>query len=148
MGFRLIIISFSMVFLSSSFFVKAQDAIIDFPVTIIGNGVGKRALSQEKLKSYFSGEFNNWPNKKRVIIVLPSSKHPHVELYSHLLYGKSFYFVKKYWYSLVFQGRFEAPFFFDSDEEIISFVQNNVGALSIISLDREFDSDKIITIEK
>jgi hypothetical protein len=48
------------------------------------------------------------------------------------LYNKSFFAVKKYWYSLVFQGRNDPPYFFSTDEEIIEFVRLNPGAIAIV----------------
>ena len=40
--------------------------------------------------------------------------------------------VKKYWYSLVFQGRNDPPYFFASDQELIEFVKLNPGAIAIV----------------
>ena len=53
-------------------------------------------------------------------------------MYSNTIYNKSFYKVKKYWFSLVFQGRFDPPHFFDSDQEIVDFVRRNKGSFSIV----------------
>ena len=89
-------------------------------------------MNEQTLKEYFKGKYNKWPNNKTVIVALTSSKHPKVELYSDLLYNKSFFAVKKYWYSLVFQGRNEHPYFFSSDQEIIEFVKLNPGAIAIV----------------
>lgn len=146
MGFK--VISFLVLFLIVSPISNSQTAIIDFPVTIIGNDVGARSMTQRKVKDCFKGKYIKWPNKNAVLLVLPSSKHPKAELYSELLYNKSYYFVKKYWYSLVFQGRYSAPFFFDSDAEIIEFISKNKGAIGMISNDKDISIEQKIMIVK
>jgi len=41
--------------------------------------------------------------------------------------------MQKFWVSLVFQGRANAPHSFDNDEETIKFIQKNKGAIGFIS---------------
>ena len=112
--------------------LNSQINLDDFSIVVIGNNTGTKKMNEQTLKEYFKGKYNKWPNNKTVIVTLTSSKHPKVELYSDLLYNKSFFAVKKYWYSLVFQGRNEHPYFFSSDQEIIEFVKLNPGAIAIV----------------
>lgn len=112
--------------------LNSQINLDDFSIVVIGNNTGTKKMNEQTLKEYFKGKYNKWPNNKTVIVALASSKHPKVQLYSDLLYNKSFFAVKKYWYSLVFQGRNEHPYFFSSDQEIIEFVKLNPGAIAIV----------------
>ncbi len=112
--------------------LNSQITLDDFSIVVIGNNTGANKMNEQTLKGYFKGKYNKWTNNKTVIVALASSRHPKVELYSDLLYNKSFYAVKKYWYSLVFQGRNDPPYFFSTDQEIIEFVKLNPGAIAIV----------------
>lgn len=112
--------------------LNSQITLDDFSIVVIGNNTGTNKMNEQALKGYFKGKYNKWTNNKTVIVALASSRHPKVELYSDLLYNKSFYAVKKYWYSLVFQGRNDPPYFFSTDQEIIEFVKLNPGAIAIV----------------
>lgn len=113
--------------------IKSQINLEDFSLVLIGNNTSLKTISEFEMKEFFSGKHYRWPNNQNVMVVLPSSKHSRVELYSNMIYNKSFYSVKKHWYSLVFQGRYDPPYFFDSDQKIIDFVRNNEGSFSIVS---------------
>ena len=128
--FRILLVFVAFIFHMDQ--LKSQINVNDFSLVLIGNNTGIKKLPKSKMVEMFNGKFNRWPNQQNVIIVLPSSKHINVELYSNTIYNKSFFKVKKYWFSVVFQGRFDPPHFFDSDQEIIGFVSRNKGSFSIV----------------
>ncbi|MFY7667658.1 MAG: hypothetical protein ACOVQG_02880 [Crocinitomicaceae bacterium] len=99
---------------------------------IIGNNTGLKSMSESNFKSCMKGKYNFWDNDNQVLIVLPSSNHPDAEEISKLVYSKSHTSVRKYWLSLVFQGRVASPKFCDSDEEMIDFVKSRKGAIGIV----------------
>ncbi len=99
---------------------------------IIGNNIGIKSISELNFKSYMKGKNNFWDNNNQVQIVLPSSNHADAEDISKLIYAKSHTSVRKYWLSLVFQGRVASPKFCDSDEEIIDFVKSKKGAIALV----------------
>jgi len=132
MVFKLRIFLVFIVFVFQMDQLKSQIELNDFSLVLIGNNTGIKKVSKSKMVDYFNGKYNRWPNNQNVIVVLPSSKHKKVDLYSTMVYNKSFFMVKKYWYSLVFQGRFDPPYFFDSDQEIIDYVRINKGSFSIV----------------
>lgn len=121
-----------LLFLVNGYDLNSQITLDDFSIVVIGNNTGTKKMNETTIKQYFKGKYNKWPNNKTVIIALASSKHPKVDLYSDLLYNKSFFAVKKYWYSLVFQGRNDPPYFFASDQELIEFVKLNPGTIAIV----------------
>ena len=133
-----------LVLLSGSSF--GQRTTLHDNYVIIGNQTGIQEVSQSEIISYFEGRIKNWPSIEKVKVVLPSSKHKSVEEYSNVIYDKSFYSVKKFWFSLVFQGRFDAPFFLDSDEDIIEFVRMNRGSFALVHNDESIPEQLIIKI--
>ena len=128
--FRILLVFVAFVFQMDQ--LKSQIDMDDFSLVLIGNNTGLKTISEFEMKQFFSGKHYRWPNNQNVMVVLPSSKHSRVELYSNMIYNKSFYSVKKHWYSLVFQGRYDPPYFFDSDQKIIDFVKNNKGSFAIV----------------
>jgi len=133
MGFKLRILVVFVAFVFQMNTLKSQSDLDNVPVVLIGNNTSYEKIANSEIRQLFNGKYYRWPNNQSVMIVLPSSKHQKVELYSDLIYSRSFYAVKKYWYSLVFQGRFNPPHFFDSDQEIVDFVSKNKGSFSIVS---------------
>jgi hypothetical protein len=55
--------------------------------------------------------------------------------------------VKKYWLSLVFQGRANPPTFLESDSAIISYIQDTPGAMGFIQQNTPCPSQLIIQIK-
>lgn len=113
---------------------------------VLANGIGKSELSVDELKNVFKPKFNKWPNGVAVVIVLPGQASALKEGVASDIYNSTFSGVQKYWLSLVFQGRFDAPYFFDSDEEVIRFVSKTKGAIGFVSADAQAPESLIIRI--
>lgn len=114
---------------------------------VIGNNTGVKSMSESNFKSYMKGKYNFWDNDNQVLIVLPSSNHPDAEEISKLVYSKSHTSVRKYWLSLVFQGRVASPKFCDSDEEMIDFVKSKKGAIAIVKRSANIPENLKISIQ-
>lgn len=114
---------------------------------VIGNNTGLKSMSESNFKSYMKGKYNFWDNDNQVLIVLPSSNHPDAEEISKLVYSKSHTSVRKYWLSLVFQGRVASPKFCDSDEEMIDFVKSKKGAIAIVRRSANIPENLKISIQ-
>ncbi len=114
---------------------------------IIGNNTGLKSMSESNFKSYMKGKNNFWDNDNQVLIVLPSSNHSDAEEISKLIYAKSHTAVRKFWLSLVFQGRVAAPKFCDTDEEMIDFVKSKKGAIAIIKRSASIPENLKISIQ-
>lgn len=137
---------FKTIFLAIVLFVNFQADQQKYPeipasITIIGNEIGLKTLNQKELKNYLRGEVMRWPNKKAVRVVLPSSKHEGSEIMARELYNKSMRDLKRYWLSLVFQGRADSPTFLNSNQEIISYVRNNEGTIGVLV---NFNPDELV----
>ena len=126
------------------FLIIAFNSFAQKELSIIGNSVGFSSVSLQEARSIFKGKYNYWQNKSKVILVLPSTKNANSLNSSKIIYGTTPDGVKKYWLSLVFQGRASSPIFFDTDKEIIEYISNNEGAIGIISTEQSKNvSDKI-----
>lgn len=101
-------------------------------VTVVGNNLGITSLTKSQVSSIFKGMKSRWKNDEEVIIVMPSSKHPGGEIMAATVFGKDMKYVKKYWLTLVFQGRSTPPVFLDSNEEILNYVKKHEGAIGIL----------------
>jgi len=108
---------------------NAQQATL----TAIGNVSGAPAeMKQSELKSVLMGETQRWKNGKRVVIALMKTNTPLGKTTSSKIYDMTGDELNKYWLSLVFQGKSQAPVFFTSVSELQNFVAQNPGAIGII----------------
>lgn len=125
----------------------AQQANNQF--VFIGNNIGENSMTLTTIINVFKAKKTSWSNSAPVIIVLPSSKSPYAGEVSKYIYNTGFTSVQKFWLSEVFQGRSKPPVFFDSDEEIIQFIQKNEGAIGVIINDKQLNipAKLIIKIE-
>jgi hypothetical protein len=112
-----------------SFAGKAQQTTL----TAIGNVSGTPAeMKQSELKAVLMGETQRWKNGKRVVIALMKTNTAVGKTTSSKIYDMSGDELNKYWLSLVFQGKAQAPVFFTSVSELQNFVAQNPGAIGII----------------
>lgn len=123
---------------------KAQQASL----VVIGNTSGVPAeMKQSELKSVLKGETQRWKNGKRIIIALMKTNTPIGKTTSSKVYDMSGDELNKYWLSLVFQGKAQAPVFFTSVTELQNFVSQNPGAIGIIDKPVASSDVKSITID-
>ena len=115
---------------------------------LIGNGIGTSELTVSEVYKVFKGQRNSWTNGNAVSIVLPSTKSLMSEKIAKLLYNSSTAGMQRFWLSLVFQGRANPPFFIDTSEETIKFVERTIGAIAFVpkSYETALSGSLIITI--
>src|SRR3954466_56484 len=89
-------------------------------------------MKQSELKAVLMGETQRWKNGKRVVIALMKTNTPLGKTTSSKIYDMSGDELNKYWLSLVFQGKAQAPVFFTSVSDLQNFVAQNPGAIGII----------------
>jgi ABC-type phosphate transport system substrate-binding protein len=126
----LIFILFFTSFEEDRVFAQSATSII-----VIGNKVGFESTSMKEVKQIFRGKYSSWKNNEQVTIVLPSSKSESAIGVALIIYGTSVSSMQRYWLSLVFQGRFSAPIFLETDQEIIAYIKKTPGAIGVISSD-------------
>jgi ABC-type phosphate transport system substrate-binding protein len=102
-------------------------------LTVIGNKTGQTQLKTSEARNIFRAKTTTWPNKVSVTIALPSPQANAAEPVARLIYGTKPASVQKFWLLQVFQGRATPPSFFDTDQELIQFVQKTPGAIGVIA---------------
>ena len=90
------------------------------------------AMKKSELRSIFLGEKQRWRNGQKIVIALMKTNTEAGKGICEKVYDMSSDDVKKYWLALVFQGKAEAPAFFNSITELQAFVAENPGAIGIV----------------
>lgn len=99
---------------------------------VFGNGIGVEELTKARLRTIFRGEQQYWADNMRILLVLPSSKFSQADDIMKYIYDQRATAVHKYWLSLVFQGRAQAPIFVDDAQDVIDYVVKNKGAIGVL----------------
>jgi hypothetical protein len=118
----------------------------DVNLAIIGTGKGVPSeMKMAQLKSTMRGEKLRWPDGSKVSIALLKTSTPIGTNTSKKIYNMSAIELNKYWLALVFQGKADAPSFFNSEEELEEYVSQTAGAIGVVS--RPSANSRIIVID-
>jgi hypothetical protein len=108
---------------------KAQETSL----AAIGHISGAPAeMKRSQLKGILMGETQRWKNGKRILIALMKTNTPLGKTTAAKIYDMSGDELNKYWLSLVFQGKAQAPVFFTSVTDLQNYVAQNPGAIGIV----------------
>ena len=124
-----------------------QETVLpDAGLVVISNDKGAPSeMKMSLLKSTLKGEKQRWPNGTKVIIALMKSNTLIGENTSKKLYNMSANELNKYWLALVFQGKADAPNFFNSESDLAAFVGQTQGAIGVIG--RESDDVRPVLVD-
>jgi ABC-type phosphate transport system substrate-binding protein len=112
-----------------SVIAKAQEATL----VVVGNATGVPVdIKLAELKSILMGEKQRWKNGNRIIIALMKTNTLIGKNTSSRIYDMTGDQLNKYWLALVFQGKAQAPTFFNSTSDLESFVAQTPGAIGIV----------------
>jgi ABC-type phosphate transport system substrate-binding protein len=115
-------------FIFLSYVSFAQDAL-----TVIGNSKGTPPeLKMGQLQSILKGEKQRWGDGTKVTIALMKTNTPVGSVTSKKVFNMSGDQLNKYWLALVFQGKADGPTFFNSANELETFVAQTPGAIGVI----------------
>ena len=118
----------------------------DVNLVVIANGKGAPSeMKMTQLKATMKGEKLRWPDGSKVIIALMKSNTPVGTNTSKKIYNMSADELNKYWLALVFQGKADAPNFFNSESELEDFISQTKGAIGVVS--QAAPSNKAIIID-
>jgi len=121
------LVCITFIFLSIS--ARAQNQML----TVISNDKGAPTeLKLSDLRSIFLGERQRWRNGSKISIALMKTSTPAGMFTCRKIYDMSSDDLKKFWLALVFEGKADAPAFFNTTSELESFVAENPGAIGII----------------
>ena len=117
-------------------------------LTVISNQKGAPAeLKLSDLKSILKGEQQRWHNGKKISIALMKTSTPGGAYTCQKIYDMSSDELKKFWLALVFEGKADAPAFFNTTSELESFVADNPGAIGIIDQPPASADTRIVLID-
>jgi hypothetical protein len=119
---------FLIVFLLAGFAVGAQDESL----TVVSNNKGAPAeIKFNNLRSILKGEKQRWADGTKITIALLKANTPGGTAICRKIYNMSADELNKYWLALVFQGKGQAPVFFNSAADLESFVVQTPGAIGV-----------------
>lgn len=137
---------FAFIVFVSSFFLQLPASAQDMSLAVIANSKGAPSeMKLAQLKSTMRGEKLRWPDGNKVVIALLKSTTPIGTTTSKKIYNMSANELNKYWLALVFQGKADAPNFFNSEAELEEFVSQTAGAIGVVN--HPSVTNKIISIE-
>jgi hypothetical protein len=118
----------------------------DMNLVVIANGKGVPSeMKMVQFKSTMRGEKLRWPDGSKVVIALMKSTTPVGVNTSKKIYNMSANELNKYWLALVFQGKADAPNFFNSEAELEEFISQTKGAIGVVN--QPSSSNKTIVID-
>lgn len=116
-------------FLGAFLRVKGQE----MPLVIIASNKGVPSeLSLPQLKAVLKGEKLRWKDGTKVTLALMKTSTPLGMATCKRLYGMSPNDLNKLFLALVFQGKGEAPIFFNTVAELQTFISQTPGAIGVI----------------
>ena len=118
------------------------------PLTVVSNPKGSpENMKQSELKSIFLGEKQRWKNGNKIVIALMKTNTPAGKNVCDKVYDMSGDEVKKFWLALVFQGKAEAPVFFNTIGELQAYVLENPGTIGIIDQAPSVAGIQVVSID-
>ena len=114
------------------FFFAGVAAAQDQSLTIVSNNKGAPGeMKFNNLRSILKGEKQRWPDGTKITIALLKANTPGGTAICKKIYNMSADELNKYWLALVFQGKGQAPVFFNSAADLESFVVQTPGAIGV-----------------
>lgn len=115
--------------LSIGIIVKGQETTL----VVVGNHTGVPSdMKLAELKSILLGEKQRWKNGNRIVIALMKTNTAIGKNTSARMYDMTGDQLNKYWLALVFQGKAQAPNFFNTTSDLENFVAQTQGAIGIV----------------
>ena len=114
---------------------------------IVGNAKSvPMEMDMDQLKSVLKGERLRWSDGSKVVIALMKTNTPIGANTCKKLYNMSGNELNKYFLALVFQGKAKAPTFFNSVNDLESYVAQTPGAIGVLQ-DANDNIIKTITVD-
>lgn len=129
MKFIIKIFIINLLILTACLAARAQDA----QLSVIANAKGTPAdLKLTQLRSVLKGEKLRWADGTKVVIALMKTNTPISVSTCKKVYNMTPNDLNKLFLALVFQGKGEAPTFFNSVTELQTFIDQTPGAIGVI----------------
>ena len=109
----------------------------DEQVYILDNAPSSAEVSEDSAKALLRGQRRNWDSGQAATVVLPSRNSINYDKTAEMIFQTSGTIMQRTWFRLVFGGRVNAPKYFDSDEQIVSWINEYEGAVGVVISDTE-----------
>jgi hypothetical protein len=143
------LLRYTIIFLAAWFTSSAMPLQAQIPsLTVVSNPKGSPAnMKQAELKSIFMGEKQRWRDGKKIVIALMKTNTAAGKNVCDKVYDMSGDELKKFWLALVFQGKSDAPVFFNTISELQAYVSENPGAIGIIDQAPSMTGIQVVSID-
>lgn len=112
--------------------LAAPAAAEDFKV-VANRDVATDSVSRDQLSQIFLKNVTRWPNGRPIQPVELRGDAPARARFAEQVHGKSMAALRSYWNKLIFSGREVPPLEKPSDDDVVSFVRANDGAIGVVS---------------
>lgn len=134
-----VFIMFVMIFDVIPFQCMADDVVV-----IANPSVSETTLSNKDIRNIYLGKKSSWSDGGKIKFVILSGDIHERFLKSYI--GKTEKQYNTYWKKQVFTGKGSPPQEFDSDQAMVAFVAQTVGAIGYVSAGVDVSKVKTITI--
>jgi ABC-type phosphate transport system substrate-binding protein len=106
-------------------------------------------ISKQQLSDIFMKKTDTWSNGQRALPVDQAASASTRHGFSKVIFGRDANAIKSYWQRQIFSGRGVPPPEKASDDEVLSFVRENSGAIGYVSSNTDVGSGvKVLEIAK
>ena len=118
----------------------------DEQVYILVNAPSSAEVSEDSAKALLRGQRRNWDSGQAATVVLPSRNSSNYDKTAEMIFQTSGAIMQRTWFRLVFSGRVNAPKYFDSDEQIITWINEHQGAVGVVISDTELNVSSSVQV--
>ena len=132
---RRMIFNFTILIFFIGFLLPSSIYAQDTELTIIGNSKSVPSeMNMNQLKSILKGEKQRWSDGTKVVIALMKTNTNVGTNTCQKLYNMTGNELNKYFLALVFQGKVKAPTFFNSVNDLETYVAQTPGAIGVLDI--------------
>ena len=103
-------------------------------------------LNVKQVSKFFLKKVTTWVDGQSVLPVDLPEQSPARESFSKRIHGKKVLAVKSYWQQMIFSGRAVPPPEKPSEEEVVTFVRANRGAIGYLSANTSAEGVKVVEL--
>ncbi len=116
-------------------------------ILVLNNNISTESISQEDIRLIYLGKKRRWTNGAKIMLCY-LDKPKILHLFSKDTVGKTSRQFIMYWKRMVFTGKSAMPKSFDTDQNVISYVKSNEGAIGFVSADARTEGVKVLKVEE
>ncbi len=104
------------------------------------------SLSKTQVSKILLKKVRKWDNGQRVQAVDQGGKDSVREIFTKEIHGRSLSSIQRFWQRQIFSGTEVPPPELASDDEVVSFVSSNPGAIGYVSADAALEGVKTVDV--